>query len=46
MGSLWKSLCFERDLERLLGCPAYRATLLYFYISMHEVIRNEHEFLL
>jgi len=31
MGSLWKSLRFERDLERLLGCPAYRATLLYIY---------------
>jgi hypothetical protein len=29
MGSLRKSLSFERDFERLLGCPAYRATLLY-----------------
>ena len=27
MGSLRKSLSFERDFERLLGCPAYRATL-------------------
>ena len=31
MGSLRKSLSFERDFERLLGCPAYRATLLYKY---------------
>ena len=28
MGSLRKSLSFERDFERHLGCPAYRATLL------------------
>ena len=28
MGSIRKSLSFERDFERLLGCPAYRATLL------------------
>ena len=46
MGSIRKSLSFERDFERLLGCPAYRATLLYFYFVTHEVMRDKHEFLL
>jgi hypothetical protein len=27
-------------------CPAYRATLLYTYVVTHEVMRDEHEFLL
>jgi len=29
MGSLFKSSQIERDFFRVLGCPAYRATLLF-----------------
>ena len=42
MGSLRKSLSFERDFERLLGCPAYRATLLQFRLVSYGNVRDEH----